>query len=363
MEGVSSPGNAQNRLQQGENDLIELDLRRRHPQNKWTTRQRILLCCLRRFFDLSRAEETVIFNTVFLEDVRPLGFPLGLSKATLNTQWEDMKKRSHEVFIRVHMDTAFCDGERLFSATFAEIKAASQKAGIELQKRAVDLDIGKFSIGRGAKKALPSTNISSHNQEAPDVPSTRPEMPDPIRTPDVHPIPSQKPTRSTSTRVPNLLWRWSNDDSQGINCRAGYVGYLFTERLALIPAPGDFKQDEFRAMFENHALKRRIPSPFISTSLDPLTVIHRALRNRNHALVSLIDSTQIDQDMTFSMEELMVRYRIHTPGYAGKKELLIWGIIPMRAIVMSFWIDDLLRIAEENPDIKAVLQLEMIALP
>lgn len=167
----------------------------------------------------------------------------------------------------------------------------------------------------------------------------------------------------TQTKIPNLVWRWANDDSQGINSRHGYVAYIFTDRLGSIPSPGEYKRDEFQSMLENHAWKRRIPSPFISTSSDPLTGIHRALRHSNHAIVSLIDTTQLDGYLKFSMEELMVQYNIRTPGYAGRKEYLIWGAIPKSAIVMTFRIDDLVKIAEENADIQAVLQLDTTPTP
>lgn len=74
-DGRASQSTNQNRLQAGENHLIELDLKKARPRNNWTARQRILLCCMRRFFNLSRAQETAIFNAVFLDEVRPQGSP------------------------------------------------------------------------------------------------------------------------------------------------------------------------------------------------------------------------------------------------------------------------------------------------
>lgn len=183
-------------------------------------------------------------------------------------------------------------------------------------------------------------------------------MPVPVNLQDFRFV---RPQVHTGKNIPNLVWRWANYDSQGINSRYGYVAYVFTDRIGSIPSPGEYKQHEFRSMLENHVHQRRIPSPFISTSSDPLTVIHRALRNNNHTIVTLIDTTQIDGSLCFSMAELLAQHGIQTLRYTGRTEYLIWGAIPKSAIVMTFRIDDLVKITEQNADIQAVLQLDKIA--
>jgi hypothetical protein len=161
--------------------------------------------------------------------------------------------------------------------------------------------------------------------------------------------------------TPKLLWRCANDNSQGINHRNGYVAYIFTDRLGSIPSPEEYTRDTFRAMVENHVRMHQIPSPFISTSVDPLVAIHRALRQEDHAIISLVDTTQLDQSLIFSMHELMNQYDIKIRGYTGRKEYPIWGAISKSALVMTFRIDELLKIAEQNTDIKAVLKPDLIA--
>jgi hypothetical protein len=162
---------SQSRFQEGERGLIELNLSRKWLHNNWTRRQRLLLCCLRRFFHLTREQERILFNSVFMDELSPLGFRLGLSKATVNTQWEDMAKRGHEVWEQVHWDTDFSEGPRLFAQTFLEISQASQKVGIQLEKRSIDsLDISRFERRRAGRNTRPA-NINTGNYEAVDEPS------------------------------------------------------------------------------------------------------------------------------------------------------------------------------------------------
>jgi hypothetical protein len=156
------------------------------------------------------------------------------------------------------------------------------------------------------------------------------------------------------------LWRFSNDDSAGINSKWGYIAYSFTDKLGKIPRPEELLE-EFPAWVWSHVNKKRIPSPFISTSMDPLVPLHRGLRANKNAIFSLINPGQIEPNHIFHMRDLMKQYSIYTRGYYGTKEYIVWGSISRNAILMSFRVDELLEITNQHPDIREALQLEVIS--
>ncbi|RAO69083.1 uncharacterized protein BHQ10_005095 [Talaromyces amestolkiae] len=168
----------------------------------------------------------------------------------------------------------------------------------------------------------------------------------------------KQPTRPT--QVPNILWRFSNDDSMGINHRSGYIANAFLNEIGNIPTP-DERAEEFPTWLEIHVRPRKIPSPFISTSTDPLVAVHRALTRGQNAIVSIIDSTQIESQNIFYMKDLMKQYNIYTPGYRGAKEYVVWGTICRPAIISSIRADEFIQIANSHSDIKAAFQLDTIS--
>lgn len=89
--------------------------------------------------------------------------------------------------------------------------------------------------------------------------------------------------------------------------------------------------------------------------------MHRALRANKNAIFSLVNPGQIAKNHVFWMKDLMRQYSIFTRGYYGTKEYIIWGCISRNAILMSFRVDELLEITEKHPDIKEMLQLDVIS--
>ncbi|OKL56425.1 hypothetical protein UA08_08187 [Talaromyces atroroseus] len=270
---------------------LALNFRRRRVQHKWTQEERMLLCCMKRFFDLSNRDITKIFNSLYETKIRNEGFSDGLPRSTVNTQWEDLRRKRHLDFNLVHREPG-----------------SSVSAVPESTENSQSSDVPE-----------PITRIRSYALKNEIQPPTRP------------------------SNVPGLLWRFSNDDSMGINHRSGYIAGAFINDIGNIPSPEE-RAAEFPTWLECHVRPRRIPSPFISSSMDPLVPIHRALTRGKNAF------------------DLMKQYQIYTPGYRGVKEYIIWGAIGRGAIVMSFRADHLITIANEHPDIKNALQLELISV-
>lgn len=160
-------------------------------------------------------------------------------------------------------------------------------------------------------------------------------------------------------KTPKLLYRWHNADSNGINTRSWFVAGLFQDNPKTIPLPIDYSDDEFDIMLERHLRIEQVSSPFISTTGTPLAPIHRALRKREGAVLTLIDSSKVQTEI-YSAQFLMWQKKIKISRYQGYDEFLVWGEISRRAIICSIKITDLERIATDNPDIGALLKLDVI---
>lgn len=118
-----------------------LNLREPRIQHRWTQEERMLLCCMKRFFDLSNNNITKIFNNIYETKIRDEGFPNGLPKSTLVTQWEDNKRKNHKDWMIVHREVAFQDGPSFFPQLFEKIRTSAQCLHIGLVPRARDLTI------------------------------------------------------------------------------------------------------------------------------------------------------------------------------------------------------------------------------
>lgn len=100
-------------------------------------------------------------------------------------------------------------------------------------------------------------------------------------------------------------------------------------------------------------------SPFISTFKSLLAPVHRGLRAREGAIVSIFNSSRLQTD-AYSAQRLVKELGIEISGYRGIAEYLVWGRIPTPAIICSFTISNLVRIAEEDKEIGRLLRLGLI---
>ncbi|CRG90011.1 hypothetical protein PISL3812_07052 [Talaromyces islandicus] len=379
--------------------LSALNFRVKRPQHSWTQEERYLLCCLRRFFVLQYPQITRLFNEIYSTKIRAEGFSEGLKKSTVTTQWEDLGRRFHDDWKHAHHDVPFDQGPSHFNHIFQKIRTAAAALHIALVPRARDLDISRFGLMATTRRAQPAQPVQPAQRKMQTMPaasaqetttditevhqlaivaqenSCRPSQAATASKPRPHaeitdPIAhirsyglnrrAEFPRPNSSAEIPPLLWRFSNDDSAGINSKSGYIAYAFTENLGKIPRPEE-RLEEFPAWVWSHVNKKRIPSPFISTSMDPLVPLHRALRANKNSIFSLINPGQIEPNHIFLMKDLMKQYSIFTRGYYGTKEYIVWGSISRNAILMSLRVDELLEITNQHPDIKETLQLEVIS--
>lgn len=177
------------------------------------------------------------------------------------------------------------------------------------------------------------------------------------------PLFSASPTSSaipefTSQVVPPVLYRWSNVDSIGINSRQHLVAGLFASDLQ-IRSPAEYSKEDFKNLVLHHVRIDKVPTPFISTFITPLSPIHRAFQRGQGAIVTIIDPSKLRTPL-FSAKALVFKLGLRNGWYCGIGEYLIWGRVPSQAIVASFKVSDLEKIAAEDPEIANILQVDKI---
>jgi hypothetical protein len=159
-------------------------------------------------------------------------------------------------------------------------------------------------------------------------------------------------------KMPPLLFRWSNRDSQGVNSKTHFLAGLFCESEWFDPE--DVSERRFESFFRSHVTKEKVKTPLISTFRSPLAPFHRALAGQNGAIVTVIETSKLETKV-FYAHPLAVRTKtLVLNGWQGYGEYLIWGQIPTEAIAFSVDIISLQEIAEKHHDINRLMQVPLI---
>jgi hypothetical protein len=158
---------------------------------------------------------------------------------------------------------------------------------------------------------------------------------------------------------PPLLYRWFNDNSQGTNTKTLLVAGWFTTTYPDVISPVELSEREFLDVFAAHVTRIRVPTPFISAFARPLTPVHRALRNRESAKISIIDPRKLPTPV-FNARPLAQITGTTVARWKGYGEFAIWGCVPSEAIVCTFDIATLEDIASWHARIRDFLQLSLI---
>lgn len=177
---------------------------------------------------------------------------------------------------------------------------------------------------------------------------------DQLRNPDLTGLPANK--------IPPILYRWYDCDSQGINSEHGLVSGLF--RVSRFFGPDKISNLDFETYFRNHVSKKKTLSPFISFFRSPLAPLHRAMQSAQHTTATLvvIDTKYLDSKV-FSAHRLAKHYvGTFTYSWRGLGEFEVWGRVPAKAIVFISKISTIenLALASRHRDINRLLQLSLI---
>ncbi|KAI9376714.1 hypothetical protein BJX61DRAFT_530713 [Aspergillus egyptiacus] len=369
-------------------ELEALNPMERSPRIKqWSDDMRITLCCLFKYYLKDRSTFQAVFNAIFERDLIEYGFRDGrkVDANRIDTQWYDMRKKGDRLWRKVHL-SSFDTEEWLPYLARIEETAAS------LNLMIVRTNTGSIVPSQAMSWEQPSQLQSSpsrqpHSQSATDHmphqegPEVIPQLHIPDREPSVESclctaggkvcfrchlegreeVCGKETAALEPVETPLLLYRWWNADSQGVNSKTMFVAGKFANASMAYFGPDTISHAEFNGHFLSHINPRNTtPSPFISTFKSLLAPIHRSLHKKEGASVSIINSTKLRSEV-YSAQAFVQKHGIKIGTYRGFGEYLIWGDIPSDAIICTFKITLLLRIAEENPDIGRFLQLDMVA--
>ncbi|PLB39091.1 uncharacterized protein BDW47DRAFT_103664 [Aspergillus candidus] len=368
-----------------------LNFGKKVPKIKWNREERVILCVLYKHFqkDLTAFQE--IFSCIFKGELMECGIQ-SARKTSINTQWEHMKRSGDHLFGEVHLSAFDANGQ--WRVHLGKIKETAGNLGIDLHEKQVDdINLSHFryrrvrALGMTEGEGEATTPGLDELERSPETSPARATSSDvQMQTPPVYPLSPKENTSlvngcgklcywcalenptledqetQDTTRaegIPPILYRWSNVDSQGVNSKKLLLAGLFADGVDYF-FPEQLEQGEFDNFVKTHVSIEKSPTPFISTFTSMLAPLHRALRNQEGAMISIIDTTKL-QSPVFSARDLVKRLKINIRGYHGGGEYLIWAKVPSAAIVCSYKASTLLEIANEVADIGSILQLGTIS--
>ncbi|KAJ5683590.1 hypothetical protein N7462_006755 [Penicillium macrosclerotiorum] len=165
---------------------------------------------------------------------------------------------------------------------------------------------------------------------------------------------------SGTPNLPSILYRWSNDDSQGVNTETLLLGECFAGENAGFYMPENVSQEEFLESFRLHVTNEKVKTPFISTFVGPLAPVHRALHHQKNAKVTIIDPFKVETPIYYAFPLACLTSTLKKGRWMGYGEYEIWGRVPAPAIIRCFQISDLEAIADGDSEIGKFLQLSVM---
>ncbi|OGM40487.1 hypothetical protein ABOM_011005 [Aspergillus bombycis] len=293
------------------------------------------------------------------------------------TQWADLKCSGDPIWGHIHL-SSFDDRDPWFPV-IKRIQDCAKILGITLVEKEVDdIDTSNFQL---REQSLPADFLST----TPDADESL-ITPSNARVVDITSIRSpveigrhnyqdlslctgggkrcfwcykeDVEKQETAIWIPPILYRWSNIESQGINSTKLFLAGLFIDELDYF-APNDINTKEFEQHVVNHTRPAKVPTPFISTFRSMLAPVHRAIKHKEGAIITMIDSKKL-QTQVYSAQKLVRKVGLKVGKYNGGGEFFIWGKVHRSAIISSFKVSSLLQIASEHPHIESILQLDTI---
>jgi hypothetical protein len=379
---------------------------RKRPSHRWTLAERETLCVLWRWYCNSPKELAKVFNGYFSTKSRS-DHHLEVTGSALAVQLYEMQRHGvkAEAFISVYIETLFVDEFCVWSDIKRDLEQTAKRLFIVLERRKsedkeeLSQRIDQVSRKVKRKKALSCVdsvlgNIAFRSEDTesdPSTPRTRPRYLTPSPTPQkgsetqhnsvkarkthyrhtpATPQSLRRPllpgSSSLKTEVeqlprPQLVFRFYNNNSSGVNAPSGMRAGLFQDQENIYPPP-DINSKAFRKEAATHFSWTQEPTPFISMYESILPVLHRGLLSTIDACIAVIDlhtvSRSRNHSKVYAGAHIIKRLGLQQVayGYRARSEWLVWGIIEKEAIVTTFKVENLRRYLTGSPDVCIVLR-------
>jgi hypothetical protein len=176
----------------------------------------------------------------------------------------------------------------------------------------------------------------------------------------------EDPVLSTEAHspVPELLFRFYDDDSQGVRTRDGEICGRYAYQTCNPPSPPPCDDDRMFVSALSHLNQDETASELISTSSSLFFVMREAAKSDANPHICVIRGSAMPKNKIFHMSPYHKKFEELILFYGGKyrcpssHEYAVWATIPRTAIIHNFAFADLERHLIGNPYMSSIFRID-----
>ena len=335
------------------------------PKFSWSPRHRQALFVFHRRH-MNDDQITFTFNQMFNTEIRARGFPNGLTKTAIKAQynksyrtscaaWQeveasqdvDLEWVSHEMAkLNVTVAPSTCQISRP-SRVQKPAQTRKQVVAVVIETRKPTSPIAPRNIFKQSPRSLISDERTRTigGEQVPIIRATDKDLvvKNPITSAEAH------------SPVPELLFRFYDDDSRGVRTRDGEISGRHAYLPCGPPAPPSCADDRMFAAVLCHLNNDETATELISTTSNLFFAMRLAAKSNANPRIYVIRGGAMPKKKVFHLWPYHLRFKAERLYYNGKymnpasHEYAIWATIPRNAIVHDFAFADLERHLVGNP--------------
>ncbi|KAI5255179.1 hypothetical protein E4T42_01962 [Aureobasidium subglaciale] len=368
----------------------------RSPKFSWSHKHRQALLVLYTS-DIDNDNVASAFNKLFHEELRTRGFTDGLSKSAINAQysksyrtscaawqlveashkseleWVTKKLRSIDITasppsaaalptastVRSGQPTLLNNRRRHSATTTTSVSVvidAPRRNTIASTQPSPRITIASRKVFKRFPEDLISTNRTRtmFGEQVPIIRATDEDLivNNPITSEEAH------------SAVPELLFRFYDDDSQGCRTKDGFLSGYYAYLTVPPPSPPPCTDDRLFATILHHLNKVRFSSELISTTSNLFFALRLAAKSNANPRICIIRGSAIPQSKIYHALPFHQRYKAERMFYNGtymnpsSHEYLIWATLSHTAILADFSFLDFEATLARNPMMEYVFRIQ-----
>lgn len=316
------------------------------------------------------------FNKMFDREIRARGFPNGLTKTTIKAQynksyrtlcpaWQQVEA-SPDVeleWVTQEMERLDVTGSPLTSPTLtprvqksAQTSKSGQLVAVVIETRQQVATVAPRNIFKKSPRCM-ITHERTRTVGGEQVPIIRATdqnliVKDPITPSEAH------------SPVPELLFRFYDDQSQGVRTRDGEISGRHAFLPCGPPAPPSCTDDRLFTAILCHLNNDDTASELISTTSNLFFAMRLAAKSSANPRIYVIRGGALPREKVFHVNPYHLRFKDEVLFYNGKyrnpssHEYAVWATIPRPAIIYDFAFADLERHLVGNPYMASVFRID-----
>lgn len=316
------------------------------------------------------------FNKMFEREIRARGFPNGLTKTTIKAQynksyrtsclaWQEVEA-SQDVeleWVTREMERLDVTGSPLTSPTLtprvqksARTLKSSQLVAVVIESRQQVATVAPRNIFNKSPRCM-ITHERTRTVGGEQVPIIRATDQNLIVKDPITPAEAHSP-------VPELLFRFYDDDSRGVRTRDGEISGRHAFLPCGPPAPPSCTDDRLFTAILCHLNNDDTASELISTTSNLFFAMRLAAKSSANPRIYVIRGGALPREKVFHVKPYHLRFKDEVLFYNGKyrnpssHEYAVWATIPRPAIIYDFAFADLERHLVGNPYMASIFRID-----